>query len=149
MQQITELDGRTFGKTKSAMTYKIRPGLLMITDDVKRADKLKSMFGADSDEVAVTDSLHTLEPLLHRSYKLAIIDLAPANLLRALNSIREKPAYREMPIVVESSRLRSDPGFAGVLSKYRAMPCSLNDLVTLVRYYVACESDKPGQKPIL
>ncbi len=149
MQLMTEFGGRVYTKTKSAAHPGLRPGLLLVTDDLSRAEKLERMFNNSLIEIAWTDSLSALEPLLHGKYRLVIIDLAPANLLRALDSIREKPACQAMPILVESSRLLANSGFGVHLSRYRAMPCCINDLPTLARFYLECESEKPRSNSIL
>jgi len=52
-------------------------------------------------------------------------------------ALRESPAHSEITVLVEASRIATEPSLAGVLPHYRAMPCSHSELVTLARRRLA------------
>lgn len=114
----------------------LRPSLLLISDEAARVDRLYHAVNLPWVETTRVEGLSELATALHRAYTLAVIDLAPVNLPRALVEIREKPAHEFLPVIVESSRLRTDRGFASTLATYRAMPCCLGDLAALTRFYL-------------
>src|SRR5262249_26490663 len=63
---------------------------------------------------------------------LAVVDVGPALLEPMLGNLRASKEHSEIPVLVEQSRIAAAP-LTGVLPKYRAMPCSHDELIKLAR----------------
>jgi hypothetical protein len=110
-----------------------RPQLLIFSDCPDRLTKLRMALAAGDIEITSATSPEDLSQVCRGGHDLAVIDVSPVNLVTVLDALRDSEGYAEIPLLVEASRLASDPGLAGVLPKYRAMPCSYEELVTLAR----------------
>jgi hypothetical protein len=64
---------------------------------------------------------------------LVVVDVGSALLEPLLGNLRASEEHAEVPVLVEQSRIVATP-LAGVLPKYRAMPCSHNELIRLARH---------------
>jgi hypothetical protein len=65
-------------------------------------------------------------------HDLAVVDVGPALLEPLLGNLRASKEHSEIPVLVEQSRIAAAP-LTGVLPKYRAMPCSHDELIKLAR----------------
>ena len=65
-------------------------------------------------------------------HDLAVVDVSPALLEPLLGNLRASKEHSEIPVLVEQSRIAAAP-LTGVLPKYRAMPCSHDELIKLAR----------------
>lgn len=110
-----------------------RPRLLIFSDCPDRLTKLKALLAAGEIEITSATSSEELRQACRGGHDLAVIDVGPAALVAVLNALRDSEGYAEIPVLVEATRLAAAPGLTGVLPKYRAMPCSHVELVTLAR----------------
>jgi len=109
-----------------------RPRILIISDSAERIPHLQ--IGFDSQEVEFASAVFPEEWEYVRGDKqdLAVIDVGPALLEPLLGNLRATKEHAEIPVLVEQSRIAAAP-LAGVLPKYRAMPCSHDELIRLAR----------------
>ncbi len=130
---ITEQPGRHFDKDNKvgeAETGKTQ--LLIISDCAERESKLRAALDAGEIEITTLNSSSRLSRLLRRRYDLAIVDVGLERIARILQVLRSKAEFAGIPLLVECSRISNEPGFAGLLPQYRAMPCRQPEIITLV-----------------
>ena len=72
-----------------------------------------------------SSGLDLLREIKRRSPKVIVIMITAETLY-------ENKEHAEIPVLVEHSRIAAAP-LTGVLPKYRAMPCSQNELIRLAR----------------
>ncbi len=110
-----------------------RPRLLIFSDCPDRLTKLSASLAAGEIEITSATSPEELRLICRDGHDLAVIDVSPTSLVAVLDALRDSEGYAEIPVLVEATRLAAAPGLTGVLPKYRAMPCSHAELVTLAR----------------
>jgi CheY-like chemotaxis protein len=109
-----------------------QPRVLIISDSAERIPHLQAAF--DSQEVEITCAMFPEEwgYVSGDRHDLAVVDVGPTLLEPLLGNIRASKEHTEIPLLVEKSRIAAAP-LAGVLPKYRAMPCSHDELIRLAR----------------
>jgi len=109
-----------------------RPRILIISDSAERIPHLQA--GFDSREVEIAGAVFPEEWEYVRGdmHDLAVVDVGPALLEPLLGNLRASKEHSEIPVLVEQSRIAAAPP-TGVLPKYRAMPCSHDELIKLAR----------------
>jgi DNA-binding response OmpR family regulator len=109
-----------------------RPRILIISDSSERIPHLQA--GFDSQEVEVASAVFPEEwgYVSGDRHDLAVIDVGPALLEPLLGNLRASKGHSDIPVLVEQSRVAAAP-LTGVLPKYRAMPCSYDELIKLAR----------------
>src|SRR5215475_3207097 len=107
-----------------------RPRILIISDSAERIPYLKAAF--DPQEVEITCAMFPEEwgYVSGDRHDLAVVDVGPALLEPLLGNLRANKEHAEIPLLVEKSRIAAAP-LEGVLPKYRAMPCSHDELIRL------------------
>ena len=126
-----------------------RPRLLIFSDCPDRLIKLNALLAAGETEITRATSLEELRHACRGGHDLAVIDVGPAYLVAVLEALRDSEGYAEIPVLVEASRLAAAPGLTGVLPKYRAMPCSHVELVTLARRRINATNIRRNTKRML
>jgi len=81
-------------------------------------------------------------------HDLAVVDVGPALLEPLLGNLRASKEHAEIPLLVEKSRIAEAP-LAGVLPKYRAMPCSHDELIRLANRRLASIAGHDRAKGLL
>lgn len=104
--------------------------LLLFSDSAERLHGLRASLANAAIEIHVVNSLEELQCECASEHALAVIDATPAQLAQVLDIIRTSSGHSEIPLLVETSRSNQQP-MAGLLPKYRAMPCGLRELVAL------------------
>jgi PleD family two-component response regulator len=123
--------------------------LLIISDCSERLRQLKAALNVCKIEITGVNSLDWLDNFMGRDYDLVAVDVGLEHLASVLIALRSKVEYAEIPVLVECSRISTEIGFAGVLPRYRAMPCYQSDLVTLAPRRIAFESGARKKRGIL
>jgi hypothetical protein len=103
--------------------------LLLVSDSVEQLCRLRASLNCYDMEVRGVSSLEELQSECARPHTLAAIDVNSAQLPAVLDTIRASREHSEIPVFVENSRINQQPPAAGLLPKYRAMPCSLNQMI--------------------
>src|SRR5262245_25065260 len=109
-----------------------RPRILIISDSTERIPHLQAGFDSQEVEIASAVFPEEWEYVSGDKHDLAVVDVGPALLEPALGNLRASKEHAEIPVLVEQSRIAAAP-LAGVLPKYRAMPCSQDELIRLAR----------------
>jgi CheY-like chemotaxis protein len=109
-----------------------RPRVLIISDSAERIPHWQSAF--DPQEVEITCAVfpEVWGYVSGDRHDLAVVDIGPTLLEPLLGNLRASKEHMEIPLLVEKSRIVSSP-LTGVLPKYRAMPCSNDELIRLAR----------------
>jgi DNA-binding response OmpR family regulator len=109
-----------------------RPRILIISDSAERIPHLQAGFDPQEVEVAGAVFPEEWEYVSGERHDLAVVDVGPALLEPLLGNLRASKGHAEIPVLVEQSKIAAAP-LPGVLPKYRAMPCSHNELIRLAR----------------
>jgi DNA-binding NtrC family response regulator len=125
------------------------PRLLIVSDSAERLLKLRASLAADQIEITSAASPEELNRACRDGHDLVVIDVGPAQLTAVLTALREHDRYAQIPVLVEASRLAAEPNLAGVLPKYRAMPCSHAELIALARRRITANSARRSAKRVL
>jgi len=109
-----------------------RPRVLIISDSAERIPHLQA--GLNPQEVEIASAVFPEEwgYVSGVTHDLAVVDVGPALLEPLLGNLRASKEHAEIPVLVEQSRIAAAP-LTGVLPKYRAMPCSHDELIKLAR----------------
>lgn len=126
-------------KVRARQTETLPTRLLVISDDGQRLGSWRNALRGQPCEITGLANPQSLPQAHPREYDLAVVDVAAPQLARVLEAIRQE--YRQIPVFVEASRLPHDLSCAGVLPRYRAMPCVRADLLHLINRY-----GKPADK---
>jgi CheY-like chemotaxis protein len=109
-----------------------RPRVLILSDSADRIPYWQAAF--DPLEVEIAGAVFPEEWGYVRGdrHDLVVVDVGPTILEPLLSNLRANERHAEVPLLVEMSRIAEAP-LPGVLPKYRAMPCSHDELVRLAR----------------
>jgi DNA-binding response OmpR family regulator len=114
-----------------------KPRVLIISDTAERIPYLQSVFNPNESEIASVTYPEDWGYVATGKYDLALIDVGAELLESLLKTIRANSKYAEIPLLVESSRVAGATNIAGVLPKYRAMPCGRSEMIRLARRRLA------------
>ena len=106
--------------------------LLLFSDSAERLGWLRALLASGAVEIHVVSSLEELQGECASEHALAVIDASPGQLQQVLDMIRASRGHSDIPLLVETSHCPQQPA-AGLLPKYRAMPCGLRELVALAQ----------------
>ena len=125
-----------------------RPRILIVSDSVERIPHLQAGFDPQEVEVAGAVFPEEWEYVSGDRHDLAVVDVGPALLEPLLGNLRASKEHSEIPVLVEQSRIAAAP-LTGVLPKFRAMPCSHDELIKLARHRLTSIAGHGRAKVIL
>lgn len=111
-----------------------KPRFLIVCDSADRLKRLRSLLDTGEAEITCVSSLQELDQACRSEHDLAIVDVQQAEIRGVLKTIRESAGHTRIPLLVK--RITAEPDLAGILPKYRAMPCSESELLTLARQQI-------------
>lgn len=111
--------------------------LLLVSDEPKHLKALQAELSCNGVEITKATTTEELRLACHLIHDLAVVDVAPGNVVDVLETLRGSATHGEISVLVETSRLQEDPSLAGVLPTFRAMPCNTDELVRLARSRVS------------
>lgn len=118
--------------------------LLIVSDSAERLRELRATLGFCEVEITAAASVEELRRLGDFArFDLAVVDVSPRAIPSVLNLLRDVKGGEETTILVESWHLAGQPELAGVLPRFRAMPCSRAELLRLVCGRIAPDSPRP------
>jgi len=126
-----------------------RPRLLLVSDALDGMSQFRGSIKKEASEITVVYSLDELPAVLAAPHDLAILDLSTENIREVLDQIRSSPFHVDIPILVDKTRLNFTGEMAGIMPKYRAMPCTPMELIALTRRRVATHNEKMRPRPLL
>jgi hypothetical protein len=126
-----------------------KPHLLIVTDCPERLRSLQASIHRDAIEITGVTAAAELSRACHRAHDLAVIDVGAARLPEVLRTLRSSVRHSGISLLVEASRVVSEPTLAGLLPKYRAMACSHSELMKLTRRLLTGEIRSRQQRMLL
>lgn len=120
--------------------------LLIVCDRVLAAQRLCGELSNCPAEIICVANLKELRVACNSLFDLALLDVARAELIEYIRTIRQSPSGANSAVLVDSERLSNGPSLAGVLPGLRAMPCWHGDLVKLARWLVAGGQEEMGRR---
>jgi PleD family two-component response regulator len=107
--------------------------LLLVSDSPNRLRALQSGLNPKDFDITAVSSFEELVIACHEHHDIVALDVSPAQIAPILKLIRSSELHATIPVLVEATQLRNDLNLAGLLPRYRAMPCSYTEMLTLVR----------------
>ena len=124
--------------------------LIVVCDRLPAARRLCGELSNCPAEIICVGDLKELKAASDSLFDLALINVAWAELVECVRTIRESPSGANSAVLVDSERLPTGPSPAGVLPGLRAMACRHMDLVKLARRLIAGgREEDERRKPIL
>jgi hypothetical protein len=111
--------------------------VLIVTDCSERLRSWQGAIHTEEIEITGATSFEELSRACRRAHDLAVIDVGAGSLPEVLRVLRSTDRHSRIALLVEASRVHTEPGLAGLLPLYRAMPCGRSDLLKLARYLMA------------
>ncbi len=109
-----------------------KPRALVVVDSEERLSGIRSMLYQAGMEPARARNQEELIRICRESHDLAIVDVSSDKLCGVLHTIRSSARHAKTPILVAFDRVVGGESLAGVLPKYRAMPCSPTEMAALI-----------------
>ena len=125
-----------------------RPQVLIISDSVEQIPYWLAAFDSQEAEFTCAVFPEEWDYVSSDRHDLAVVDVCPALLEPLLENLRASKEHAEIRLLVEKSRIAAAP-LAGVLPKYRAMPCSQEELIRLAHRYLTSISGHGAVKGFL
>lgn len=151
-QQIKDLQlagSSRANRQESKFTSTGRPCALVIADSEEGLCSIGSMLSTTGVEIAGARTRDELNRVCREPHDIVIVDLSPAQLGEALRTIRASAHHAEVPLLVALDRIISEKSLAGVLPKYRAMPCSPAEMAVLVNSHTRSKPEVRAASLIL
>lgn len=126
-----------------------KPRFLIVCDSADRLKRLRSPLNTGEAEITCVSSLQELDRACRGEHDLAIVDIQPAHIRGVLKTLRASAGHAGISLLVEASRVISEPDMAGVLPKYRAMPCSQPELLALARQRINPTGGRRNERNLL
>ena len=111
--------------------------VLIISDTAERIPNFLSAFQPRDVEITSIVFPEEWGYAASCNFDLALVDVGPAMLEPLLKAIRSDAGHADIPVLVELRRSIETGNVAGVMPKYRAMACSRNEMIHLVRRRIA------------
>jgi hypothetical protein len=124
-----------------------RPQVLLVCDSALNTAEWRAAL-CEAEVVSVAEPEDVTRFSSHR-FALAVLDVAAANLIDALKTVRTNAEQSDLPILVEAESVTDDLSFAGVLPQYRAMACGQSDLIQLARRRLTGATPPPRKEVML
>jgi CheY-like chemotaxis protein len=107
--------------------------VLVVSDDPEGSRALHAALSVEGVEFTTVGNPDRLIRAWCRGHDLAVVQVIAGRLSAVLHTLRSCRECQGIPVLVDISRLAGDGQLAGLLPTYRAMPCSLEQIVTLAR----------------
>ncbi|MCI0660691.1 MAG: hypothetical protein L0220_06430 [Acidobacteria bacterium] len=110
---------------------------------------LRSALEGGGVEITGVSTLQELDLACLSEHDLAIVDVQPAQIRQVLKTLRASAGHSSISLLVEASRINDEPDLAGVFPEYRAMPCSISELLTLARQQINPNNGRRNERILL
>lgn len=135
--------------SKSRPRLATRRRLLIVCDSADRLIRLRSALEVGGVEITGVLTHKELDLACLSEHDLAIVDVQPAQIRRVLKTLRASASHSSISVLVEASRANDEPDMAGVFPKYRAMPCSISELLTLAQQEIHPGNGRRNERIVL
>ena len=126
-----------------------KPRLLLVSDSPDRLRLLKAGINHNEFHVTSVCSLEELAAACYGCHDMVALDVSPAQIAPMLKQIRTSVSHTTVPVLVEATRLKNGLTLAGLLPKYRAMPCSYTEMLALVQRSNEVDNDEAPPRSVL
>jgi two-component system chemotaxis sensor kinase CheA len=119
-----------------AAAERIRPRLLLVEDEALTRVKLKRIFEEAGIEVfEAVDGKEALDAARDMAFQIVSTDVIMPRMdgYELTRKLREMPRYRDVPIIMISSRVDRNAGFEAGVDHYLVKPVDRNELLGLVQ----------------
>lgn len=106
--------------------------ILVVADTDEKLKAAKTIFNPAEAEIVWAKTPTDLQQACLEPHEMAVIDLDSSALETALQTLRANELHANIPLLVSAARVIGETKLAGLLPKYRAMPCSLSEMAALV-----------------
>jgi hypothetical protein len=120
--------------------------LLIVSDEPKHLKALQAELGVGEVEITNATTMEEVRCACRGGHDLAVVDVAPGKVVDVLETLRGSEGYGDISVLVDKSRLATEPSLAGVLPTFRAMPCSSEEIVRLARRRVIASHRREGSR---
>lgn len=110
-----------------------KPHVLIVSDSSERILYLQSVINPNEAEITSVTYPEEWGYAAAGKHDLALIDVGPELLESLLRTLRVSNGHSEIPVLVENSRVAEATNIAGIMPKYRAMPCGRDEMIRLAR----------------
>lgn len=107
--------------------------MLIISDSKDGSKRLQASLSAGGVAITIVDSPSEVRRACQQGHDLVIVDVGPECVADVLRDIRSSARHAEIPVLVEAGRISRESSLVGVLPRFRAMPCSGDELIKLAR----------------
>lgn len=106
--------------------------LLLVSDTPEGITKLTAGLDRSRFDIRTASTMPELRAACRRIHDVVVIHAASWQVPEILKIIRGSKRLTEVPVYVESTRIETDLKLAGVLPRFRAMPCRHAELLLLL-----------------
>ena len=106
--------------------------VLIFADTDERSRDLRAVIDPAEATIAEVTTVDELVDVCREPHEIVVIDVEPASIGAALRTARASELHYDVPLLVSSENLVTGVGLAGLLPRYRAMPCSMSEMASLV-----------------
>jgi DNA-binding NtrC family response regulator len=107
--------------------------LLLVSDSPDRLRAMQAGLNRNEFDITGVCSVEELTAACREYHDVVALDVSPAQVAPMLKMIRTSASHTTVPVLVEATRIGDNLNLAGVLPRYRAMPCSYAEMLTLAR----------------
>src|SRR5262245_20696846 len=126
-----------------------KPRLLLVYDSAERVNKLRAALDSIDVEITSVNSIEELHYACRVQHSIAVVDIGPDLIIPVLEALRNSCEHAAIPFLVEASRVSTVLSLAGVLPRYRAMPCCESEMLLLTRNLFVKDVNGQDSKGIL
>lgn len=126
-----------------------KPRLLLVYDSAERLNKLRAALDSIGVEITVVNAIEELRYACRVQHSIAVVDIGPDRIIPVLEALRNSCEHAAIPLLVEASRISTVLSLAGVLPRYRAMPCCESEMLLLTRNLFAEDVNGQDSRGIL
>lgn len=123
--------------------------LLLVSDSLDRLRALQAGLNYGEFDITGVSSFEELTVACHEHHDMVALDVSPTQIAPMLKLIRASAPHTAVPVLVEATRLKNDFNLTGLLPRYRAMPCSYNEMLALVQRRSAPTTDDLTRRGML
>jgi DNA-binding response OmpR family regulator len=110
-----------------------RPRVLIMSDSAERIPRLQSVLPPHGVEITSVVFPEEWGYAAAGKHDMVLIDVDPELLETLLRALRTSGGHAEIPVLVEKRRITEVSSIAGIMPKYRAMPCGHGEMMRLAR----------------
>jgi len=125
------------------------PRLLLISESPHASSEFRRSIKDGSADMTTVFDLGNLPDALASPHDIAIVQVSTSSIQLVLEQIRRSIIHVDIPILVDRTQLNFTGELAGIMPRFRAMPCTPAELISLTQRRIATHIEKSRPKPLL